>query len=369
MARITFAKRLVFALALAGCTRGNFDANGTSGAVPLVVSEAKVAPTATPAWHLFVANNAANTITWYAPGGTAALGTISQNLDGPVRIRFGKQGALYALNCGSPSCGYETGGFVTVYAAKTYQYVRTVTQGVDGPAGIALDSQNNLYVTNALGNDVTKYAPGTNTVALTIHDGVADPTYVAIDSQNRVYVANCLTKSCGYGEASVTVYAGATGKLLETIGGLADIGALEIGPDGDLYVASNDWASHPTYVGIYPWGALKPTRKLDTQGLSSTAIAFGAGGNVYAAECPWECGYYSENDGLVYVFGPKGNEPIRTIKSGLVYPTAMAVADNGYLYVADWYADKVFAYPPGGKEPSRVIESGVDSPFDVRIGP
>jgi sugar lactone lactonase YvrE len=315
---------------------------------------------------LYVANWGNNTITVYDTGGTTAVETISKNLNYPSKIKFSKTGSLYVLNCFD--CGYQDSGNVTVYGARTGSFLRTITDGLDGPSDIALDAAGNLYVANGIGNTVTVYPPGGTKATRTITRGIAQPRSLAIDSSDRIYVANCPDSCRDDSGGTVTVYDGHTGDLLETISDLEDVGPVLIGPGGDLYaVVYGGSDSEPSYVGVFPWGSLKPVRKMSS-GLLGLALTVDVAGDTYVAECGFECLYsYEYNTGVVQEYGPKGY-PIREITRKHDIAIALAIGADGNLY-ASYEGNEVLGYMPGSKKPSIVITSGISVPMDVSAGP
>jgi hypothetical protein len=317
---------------------------------------------ATSSWHLYVAN-LDNTVTVYDPGGTTPVETISQNISGPEKIRFGRTGSVYVLNCGL--CSRTGGGSVTVYGAHNHPYLRTISDGLNYPTDIALDSTGNLYVANENADTVTVYPPGGTKVARTITDGISQPNSLAVDSSGRVYVSNFSRTTRG----SVTVYDGKTGGLLETIPDLGYVGPIIIGPRGDLYaIVDGNGSSAESYVGVFPWHHVKPTLKISTRGDLATSLAVDPAGATYVTQCNYLC-FYSSMYGVGWIqqYGPKGY-PIEMFKRKGDIPLALAFGGDGHLYAA--YANnEVLGYSPPNKKPFIVITNGVSYPLAVASGP
>jgi YVTN family beta-propeller protein len=340
----------------------------TACSAPSTVTPTISAPTtarrATSSWHLYIANGN-NTVTVYDPGGTTPVETISQNISRPQKIRFGRTGSVYVLNC--RLCSTTGGGSVTVYGAHNYPYLRTISDGVNYPTDIALDGAGNLYVANESSNTVTVYPPGGTKVARTITNGIARPRALAIDGSDRVYVANCLNACDESYTGTVTVYDGHTDKLLETISGLEIVGPMVIGPNGDLYAVIAGDSSEPSYVGVFPWGSLKPVLKLSSE-IYGLSVAVDSIGNTYVAECGPECLYsIQDGDGFIQEYGPKGY-PILRIHRGGDIAVALTVGLDGDLYAA-YYLRGVLGFAPGSKKPSIKIKKGVIFPADIEAGP
>jgi YVTN family beta-propeller protein len=68
---------------------------------------------------------------------------------------------------------------VTVYAPGSKTLLRTISQGVNAPDALAFGRTGNLFVANTGNNSVTAYAPESNTVLRTISQGVNYPYALA----------------------------------------------------------------------------------------------------------------------------------------------------------------------------------------------
>jgi hypothetical protein len=147
--------------------------------------------------NLFVVNEAANTVTQYAPPYVAAQTTISKGLNAPNSLALDVRGNLFVANLNS------TPNSVVEYSppfAGGSAPIATITDGVNEQGAIGLNGSANLFVPNQGANTVTEYvAPYANAPA-TIVGGQSQPVALAIDALGNLYVAN-------YGNNTVTEYA------------------------------------------------------------------------------------------------------------------------------------------------------------------
>jgi hypothetical protein len=146
---------------------------------------------------LFVVNEAANTVTEYAPPYLAAQTTISKGLNAPNSLALDVRGNLFVANLNStPNSVVE---YSPPFAGESAP-IATITNGVNEQGAIGLNGSANLFVPNQGANTVTEYvAPYSNPPA-TIVGGQSQPVALAIDALGNLYVAN-------YGNNTVTVYA------------------------------------------------------------------------------------------------------------------------------------------------------------------
>jgi hypothetical protein len=147
--------------------------------------------------NLFVVNEAANTVTEYAPPYVAAQTTISKGLNAPNSLALDVRGNLFVANLNStPNSVVE---FSPPFAGGSAP-VATITDGVNEQGAIGLNGSANLFVPNQGANTVTEYVAPYVNPPNTIVGGQSQPVALAIDSLGNLYVAN-------YGNNTVTVYA------------------------------------------------------------------------------------------------------------------------------------------------------------------
>jgi DNA-binding beta-propeller fold protein YncE len=181
----------------------------------------------------------------------------------------------------------------------------------------------------------------------------------ASSSHTNLYVANA-------GNATVTVYARGSNSVLRTISeGLTVPSALAFDGAGSLYVLNCEYCySAAGDVTVY---AAKSGKLLRTiSGSSPAAIAVDQEGLIFIAD-------YS--DSIVKVYGSRGSRPLRTISKGIKGPRALALDRSGNLYVANCDdpclgrigGGTVTVYAAGGTTLSRTISQGVRSPVRLLI--
>ena len=183
------------------------------------------------AGHLYVANQAANTITVYAAGGGGDAAPIA-TIQGPDT---------------------QISGSAT---------------GLNSPHGLTQDAAGDLLVTNQYGHTVTIYAPGTTGNAFpqaTLGGSstlLSYPSGIDLDSAGRAYVANQY-------DNDIHVYApGAPGDTapIATLGG----GATGIAGPGALAVTPR-WRSSPRTCERRGWGATTVSTCWPERGARPTA--------------------------------------------------------------------------------------------------
>ena len=142
--------------------------------------------------NLYVANEAANTVSVFAPGGTSPTRTLT-GVSKPVALAIDAQGNLFVAN------GNFTGTTVSVFAPGSTSPTRTLT-GLSGPSALAFDAQGNLYVANFQFGTVSVFAPSSTSPTATLK-GVATARALAFDAQGNLYVAS------GFVGSTVSVFA------------------------------------------------------------------------------------------------------------------------------------------------------------------
>ncbi|MBV8374390.1 MAG: hypothetical protein JO302_02675 [Candidatus Eremiobacteraeota bacterium] len=146
---------------------------------------------------LFVANNAANTVTIYAPPYTGTPTSIANGLNVPNSIAVDARGNLFVSNLDStPNSVLE---YTPPFSASSVPSA-WITNGINEQGAIAVNGSSSLFVPNQGANTVTEYGPPFNGVPTTIKGGQSQPVALAVDAVGNLFVAN-------YGNNTVTQYA------------------------------------------------------------------------------------------------------------------------------------------------------------------
>jgi sugar lactone lactonase YvrE len=225
------------------------------------------------------------------------------------------------------------------------------------PAGLAVDGAGNLFIADSEADFVRHVAPdGTiTTVAGTGEGGsegdggpatsaTVEPLALAVDSAGNLYIAQDdpggIRKVSPEGTISaVLARAPGTDKLLVT--------AMAIGPDGALLVATNRevlsvrpdgslaGAAGSAIAGFGGDGGAATSAKLD----SPSGLAVGTDGSIYIADSGNNRVRKVSPDGTITSVAGTGKPDVSgdgglAVEAGLSEPSAVAVADDGTVYVA-----------------------------------
>ena len=110
---------------------------------------------------------------------------------------------------------------------------------------------------------------------------------------------------------------------------------------------------------IYGWGKERLS--------SPNAVASDKAGNIYIADTAnHRVAVFDRRGNFRFVFGKKAEIPSQQALMGpMAYPTGLAVADNGEIYVACMSRNYVFVFDAGGNFKRQIA---VDRPITVAIG-
>jgi streptogramin lyase len=144
---------------------------------------------------------------------------------------------------------------------------------LSSPTGIAVDRNNNIYVADTGSNHIVKLTltDATNASVSVLNTGaftLSQPEAVAVDRQGIVYIANTGSETGGI----VRVAPGDT----RLIGHFNHPHALAVNPEGDVYVAQNDY-THPVWEIDHEY--LQPN-SLDFYSSTVTHLAVDGAGNL-----------------------------------------------------------------------------------------
>lgn len=141
--------------------------------------------------------------------------------------------------------------------------------------------------------------------------------------------------------------------------------------DGNLYVANCPgcyYGKSRGWVAEYPPGGSAPLRVLKSGIYNPTALALGNNGQLFVANRPSRSGGDSEA-GWIAVYRSSGGKPLRRITDGTEGVASMAVDADGYLYAANsWKAkNAILVFTPDGSRLVRKITDGVHTPAAIAI--
>ena len=211
------------------------------------------------------------------------------------------------------------------------------------PTDVAADPDGNIYVAEFGTHRVSAFrADGTFVRTIGERD-LAAPFGVAAGPDGKIYVADA--------EAGGLLIFSPEGVLLETWGEDRDTGQIldvAIAPDGGVAYAPGAAGD----VLFFTAGRANPLRLKIGEDLASVPaeIAFGPGGNFFILSQRTDAGGALEN--FVAEFSPKG-ELLEEVPLSLTAPSAVAVAPDGTLYVADGTRREVRIYRPRQSETPR----------------
>jgi sugar lactone lactonase YvrE len=226
-----------------------------------------------------------------------------------------------------------------------------MTPTLAGPnASASSGPGQNLYVANL--DTVTVYESGSNSILRTLSH--LSPSALAFASSGKLYVASIPVGGIG----NVKVYRNGMPPFLRKItAGIDEPRVLGVDATGNLYVGNSYFK-----VQVYAPGQDSPLRYLKV--FYPAAIIFDQAGNCYAASDPSPYGGRGGSKILVYSSDGKW---LRTIRTGLHGPIALAFSGSGNLFVANYNGNDVTVYAPGKSRVYRKISKGIDGPVGIRF--
>ncbi|HEY5315212.1 MAG TPA: BACON domain-containing carbohydrate-binding protein, partial [Pirellulales bacterium] len=260
--------------------------------------------------NLYVANSGTNTVSKFAPGGTAASATYSAGISTPDAVAFDTSGNLYVANHGNNTVSRFAPGSTT--ASATY------SSGLSSPNFLAFDSSGNLYVASSGNNTVVKYLSGSTAVSATYpaSSGISNPDGLAFDSSGNLYVASSANN------AVVKFGPGSTAAIATYSTGASDPFALVLDPSGNLYVA-NDGTNT---ISKFAAGTTSVSATYSSGVSGPWALALDTYGNLYVA---------NSTSSSVSEFIPGSTAASATYSSGISTPHGILFDASGNMYVAN----------------------------------
>jgi sugar lactone lactonase YvrE len=249
----------------------------------------------------------------------------------PKVYRYVSIVAAFALS----ACGASTQSLTPVASLQSNDTSNIVSTSAS--------STGDVYVANIVANNVTAYAPGKTSILRTL--SVGEPQVLALDHSGNLYVASD-------SKNSISVYSPGGLSLLRTITkGVSVADALVFDNEDNLYVANctkqcDSKKKHGT-VTVYKAGTATLTRTI-TDGVDRPeALAFDSTGNLYVCNAPVGTEGGPAPAGSVTVYASGKGTPLRTITSGVVGPSALAIDKSNELYVANTAGANVTVYAAG----------------------
>jgi MYXO-CTERM domain-containing protein len=206
----------------------------------------------------------------------------------------------------------NTGAFLSVFASGG---------GLSNPEGLVFNADTNadgipdFFVTSGGSNSVIEYDGSSGNLVGTFSTGLNGPIGMTVGPNGNLFVAN-------FNDNTVNEYDGANGDFITNFASAGAPFAAIFGPDGNLYVTLHNAGAVEEYNGSSgaDMGAFASGLNLPGQ-----ALTFGPNGDLFVGT----------NDNDVKYYSPTGTY-LGEFVSGLSFtPGGMVFGPDGNLYVAD----------------------------------
>ncbi len=309
----------------------------------------------------------------YTPRFLDTLVTASYGgLNDPRGVTIGQEGDLYVASS-RPAAVLRfdgaSGQFLGVFADAS-------STGDDSRSGTVLFHEGNLYVTTGLNNSVLRFdgqtgiplpAPGKSGAEFVTagEDGLAGAWGMDIGPDGNLYLASQVTNE-------VLMYNGQNGEFIRifvTAGdhGLSQPVCMAFGQDGNLYVGSGDTNQVLRFQGPSednPGAFIDYFVAAGSGGLAfppAGGLVFGPDGDLYVSSRDTDSvlRYDGANGSFVEAIAPSGS-------GGLDGPKGIAFDSNGFLVVSSGATNEILRY---GAAPVAVFNVTLEQsvPFDVTV--
>ena len=355
------------------------------------------------AGNLYVSSSNNNQVLRYSQDGTFEDVFVTANsggLSGPKDLTFGPDGHLYVNSNDNRILRFngQTGIFLD-------SFIDSGGRGdLDGPTGFTFDSAGNLYVSSSNNNQVLRYSQdGTfEDVFVTANSGgLSGPKDLTFSSDyEHLFVTSFLTDEILRYDASNGVF---IDNLISSHDGeITDPNYAQFGPDGHLYVNSNDnrILRFNGQTGIFLDSFIDSGGRGDLDG--PTGFTFDSAGNLYVSSSnnnqvlrysqdgTFEDVFVTANSGglsgpkdltfdsagNLYVSSSNNNQVLRYSQDGtfedvfvdsVKTPQGLAFDSSGMLYVASSDSDEIVLFDGSSGVFIDVFASGggLHSPFDL----
>ena len=300
-----------------------------------------------------------------AAGGYTTLKTVGSGFIDPWGIALDGSGNVFVADWGSDAV-YE------VLADGGYATVNALGGALDKPGGIALDAGGNVFVADSYRNVVCEIlAAGGYATTVTVGSGITAPYGIAVDGSGNVFIANetstYVTQSANPVTASVKEILASGGYATVKPLGSGFVNPRGVAVDGSGNVFVGDITNQAVYE-ILADGGYATVKTLGSGFIDPAGVAVDSDGNVFVADA----GVYSDparGPAAVYeILADSGYTTVKTLGSGFIDPTGIAVDGNGNVVVADPGRGAIYKIlASGGYATVETLTGALGDPIGVAV--